>query len=108
MAAKKENDGEMVSIRLFSDNGRYKGDLFVSVNGVNYQIKRGVTVQVPPEVAEVIQHGRPERRADGSHHRTRGVTLPSQRTQNRTPARRHRCAGEFFIGGQINDGRKSN
>ena len=58
MAAKKENngEGEMVSIRLFSDNGRYKGDLFVSVNGVNYQIKRGVTVQVPPEVAEVSQH----------------------------------------------------
>lgn len=56
MAAKKENNDEMVSIRLFSDNGRYKGDLFVSVNGVNYQIKRGVTVQVPPEVAEVIQH----------------------------------------------------
>ena len=58
MAAKKENngEGEMVSIRLFSDNSRYKGDLFVSVNGVNYQIKRGVTVQVPPEVAEVIQH----------------------------------------------------
>ena len=55
-AVKKENVGEMVSIRLFSDNGRYKGDLFVSVNGVNYQIKRGVTVQVPPEVAEVIQH----------------------------------------------------
>ena len=55
-AVKKENDGEMVSIRRFSDNGRYKGDLFVSVNGVNYQIKRGVTVQVPPEVAEVIQH----------------------------------------------------
>ncbi len=55
-AVKKENNGEMVSIRLFSDNGRYKGDLFVSVNGVNYQIKRGVTVQVPPEVAEVIQH----------------------------------------------------
>ena len=103
MAAKKENNDEMVSIRLFSDNGRYKGDLFVSVNGVNYQIKRGVTVQVPPEVAEVIQHSE-----DGSHHRTRGVTLPSQRTQNRTPARRHRCAGEFFIGGQINDGRKSN
>ena len=55
-AVKKENNDEMVSIRLFSDNGRCKGDLFVSVNGVNYQIKRGVTVQVPPEVAEVIQH----------------------------------------------------
>ena len=47
---------EIVTIRLFSDGGRYKGDLFVSVNGVNYQIKRGVTVNVPPEVAEVIQH----------------------------------------------------
>lgn len=55
-AVKKESNDGMVSIRLFSDNGRYKGDLFVSVNGVNYQIKRGVTVQVPPEVAEVIQH----------------------------------------------------
>ena len=50
--AEKKN----VRIRLFKDNSRYKGDLFVSVNGVNYQIKRGVTVQVPPEVAEVIQH----------------------------------------------------
>nr|DAU01280.1 MAG TPA: hypothetical protein [Caudoviricetes sp.] len=56
MAVKKETEDGMVRIRLFSDNGRYKGDLFVSVNGVNYQIKRGVTVKVPPEVAEVIQH----------------------------------------------------
>lgn len=56
MAVKKETEDGMVSIRLFSDNGRYKGDLFVSVNGVNYQIKRGVTVKVPQEVAEVIQH----------------------------------------------------
>ena len=54
-AAEKEQK-ELVPIRLFSDGGRYKGDLFVSVNGVNYQIKRGVTVNVPPEVAEVIQH----------------------------------------------------
>ena len=54
-AVEKEQK-ELVSIRLFSDGGRYKGDLFVSVNGVNYQIKRGVTVNVPPEVAEVIQH----------------------------------------------------
>ena len=50
--AEKKN----VRIRLFKDNSRYKEDLFVSVNGVNYQIKRGVTVNVPPEVAEVIQH----------------------------------------------------
>ena len=38
-----------VRIRLFKDNSRYKGDLFVSVNGVNYKIRRGVEVEVPPE-----------------------------------------------------------
>ena len=50
--AEKKN----VSIRLFKDNSRYKGDLFVSVNGVNYKIRRGVEVEVPPEVAEVLEH----------------------------------------------------
>lgn len=47
---------EMVTIQLFSDGGKYKGDLFVGVNGVNYQIKRGVPVNVPKAVAEVIRH----------------------------------------------------
>ena len=42
-----------VRIRLFKDNSRYKGDLFVSVN---YKIRRGVEVEVPPEVAEVLEH----------------------------------------------------
>ena len=45
-----------VKIKLFKDNSRYKGDLFVSVNGVNYKIRRGVEVEVPPEVAEVLEH----------------------------------------------------
>lgn len=45
-----------VNIRLFRDNGRYREDLFVSVNGVNYKIRRGVDVEVPPEVAEVLEH----------------------------------------------------
>ena len=49
--AEKKN----VRIRLFKDNSRYKGDLFVSVNGVNYKIRRGVEVEVPPEVAEVLE-----------------------------------------------------
>ena len=31
-----------VRIRLFKDNSRYKGDLFVSVNGVNYKIRRKI------------------------------------------------------------------
>ncbi len=36
-----------VKIKLFKDNSRYKGDLFVSVNGTNYKIRRGVEVEVP-------------------------------------------------------------
>ena len=51
-----ERQPRSVRIRLFQDNGRYKGDLFVSVNGVNYKIRRGVEVQVPPEVAELLEH----------------------------------------------------
>ena len=43
-------DKKNVRIRLFKDNSRYKGDLFVSV------IRRGVEVEVPPEVAEVLEH----------------------------------------------------
>ena len=45
-----------MKIKLFKDNSRYKEDLFVSVNGVNYKIRRGVEVEVPPEVAEVLLH----------------------------------------------------
>ena len=48
--------GEMVSIKLFKDNGNYKDDVFVSVNGRNYQIQRGKTVQGPRCVAEVLEH----------------------------------------------------
>ena len=50
--AKKKTE----TIRLFSDGGKYKGDLFVSVNGVHYQLQRGKNIEVPPEVAEVIRH----------------------------------------------------
>ena len=45
-----------VRIHLFKDNVRYKDDVFVGVNGVNYMIQRGVDVEVPPEVAEVLEH----------------------------------------------------
>ena len=47
---------EKVRVKLFKDNGRYKNDLFVSVNGVNYMIRRGVEVEVPRAVAEVLEH----------------------------------------------------
>ena len=48
---------EKVRIRLFKDNGRYKSDLFVSVNGVNYKIRRGRGGwKCPASVAEVLEH----------------------------------------------------
>lgn len=47
---------EKVKIKLFKDNGRYSGDVFVGVNGRNYLLKRGIELEVPPEVAEVLDH----------------------------------------------------
>lgn len=45
---------ELVPIKLFKDNQKYKDDLTVTVNGVTYQIQRGVPVEVPRFVADVI------------------------------------------------------
>ena len=50
-AAPKPND--LVPIRLFKDNDKYKDDVFVAVNGRSFQIKRGETV--PAYVAEVLE-----------------------------------------------------
>ena len=46
----------MVKIKLFKDNGQYKDDVFVAVNGQSYQIMRGVEVEVPEAVAEVLEN----------------------------------------------------
>lgn len=56
MQAQKNPLEEMVSIRLFKDNERYRDDVFVSVNGRTFQIKRGVEVQVPRYVQEVLEN----------------------------------------------------
>ncbi len=47
---------DMVSIRLFKDGDNYRDDVFVAVNGHNYQLQRGVSVQVPRCVADVLAH----------------------------------------------------
>ena len=47
---------EKVRVKLFTDNGRSKSALFVSVNVRNYMIRRGVEVEVPRAVAEVLEH----------------------------------------------------
>lgn len=46
---------KLVRIQLFKDNDRYKSDVFVAVNGRSFQIKRGVPVDVPEYVAEVLE-----------------------------------------------------
>ncbi|MFI3169802.1 MAG: hypothetical protein R3Y06_07655 [Faecalibacterium sp.] len=55
-SAAKPTKRAPVRIKLFKDNDRYKSDVFVSVNGRNYQIRRGVEMEVPAEVAEVLEH----------------------------------------------------
>ena len=57
MAAVKK-DAEKVSIELFQDNERYKDDVFAAVNGKAYKIRRGVRVEVPASVAEVLENSR--------------------------------------------------
>ena len=47
---------KMVKIKLFKDNGQYKDDVFVAVNGRTFQIVRGVEVEVPACGAEVLEH----------------------------------------------------
>lgn len=45
-----------VRIKLFKDNSRYRDDVFVGVNGKGWLIKRGIPVEVPESVAEVLEH----------------------------------------------------
>ena len=56
MATKKTTEAvETVTIRLPLTRTE-KEDVFVGVNGKNYLIKRGVDVEVPASVAEVLKH----------------------------------------------------
>lgn len=53
-AAKEEE--EYVWVKLFKDNGKYKDDVFVSCNGENCVIKRGVRVRVKKCFAEILDN----------------------------------------------------
>ena len=55
-----KKQAKTVKIRLFKDNQNYTGDVFVSVNGENYLIKRGITVEVPDYIAEVLENSQKE------------------------------------------------
>ncbi len=47
---------ELVAVRLFKDNDRYKDDVFVAVNGVGMIVPRGVEVKIPRKYAEAIKN----------------------------------------------------
>ena len=47
---------EYVEVKLFKDNGQYKDDVYVSVNGENCLIKRGERVKIKRKFAEVLDH----------------------------------------------------
>lgn len=46
---------EKVPVQLMKDNNKYKHDLTVTHNGVNYQIQRGKPVMVPRFVAFILE-----------------------------------------------------
>lgn len=47
---------KMVIIKIPLERGKVNKDVFVSVNDRTWQIKRGVPVEVPECVAEVLKH----------------------------------------------------
>jgi hypothetical protein len=48
--------GKTKKIFLFYDGDKYKDPLFVGINGMTWLVKRGEEVEVPVEVAEVIEN----------------------------------------------------
>lgn len=55
-AERKAYWDELVEVRLFKDNNKYKDDVYVSVNGDNVIIKRGERVMVKRKFAEVLEN----------------------------------------------------
>lgn len=46
---------ELVEVRLFKDNNKYKDDVFVAVNGENCVIKRGIPVKIKRKFALLLE-----------------------------------------------------
>ena len=47
---------ELVEVKLFKDNGKYKDPVYVGVNGENVVIERGVRVKVKRKFAEALDN----------------------------------------------------
>ncbi len=46
---------ELVEVRLFKDNNKYKDDVYVSINGENCVIKRGIPVKIKRKFALLLE-----------------------------------------------------
>lgn len=58
---KKDPLEELVTINLFKDSDKYSHDVIVCLNGKNWQIKRGVDVQVPLKVKLILDESQAQR-----------------------------------------------
>lgn len=47
---------ELVTVKLFKDNDKYKDDVFVAVNGVGMIVPRGKEVQIPRKYAIALKN----------------------------------------------------
>lgn len=47
---------EKVKIKLFKDDGKYKDDIFVAVNGIGMIVPRGKEVEIPRKYAITLQN----------------------------------------------------
>lgn len=47
---------KMVEVNLFLDNGKYRDDVYVMLNGKRYNIPRGKAVMVPEGVKEILEN----------------------------------------------------
>lgn len=61
MAKAKQKGEKRVKIRLYKDRGNFAQDVTVIVNGKAYLIQRGVEVEVPESVAEVLANADEQR-----------------------------------------------
>ena len=56
MEADRARGEELVEVKLFRDNGKYKDDVFVGCNGETIAIKRGEKVKIKRKFAEILEH----------------------------------------------------
>ena len=54
--SENEYYNELVKVKLFKDNNKYKDDVFVAVNGVGMIVPRGREVKIPRKYAIALRN----------------------------------------------------